>query len=212
MAISSNATGLRPGVCTSTTRPTTPYTGQLIYETDTGYLRVWDGSAWDYLSAKQDVVPFYVTSGSSSGEASTVNISTKPWNMPWGIVGTPVTITSSQGSITAVTDITGASITFTAVANRRYKANWQGLMNSTVAGDGFNVFMTDSSNAIQQQCIFYLGTVNDYSFHAEYVFSLGAGSVTRKLRSQRQYGSGTGTLVAGGSYSTQFWIEDIGPS
>lgn len=54
MAISSNATGLRPGVCTSTTRPTTPYTGQIIYETDTGYLRVWDGSAWDYLSAKQD--------------------------------------------------------------------------------------------------------------------------------------------------------------
>lgn len=54
MAISSNATGLRPGVCTSTTRPTTPYTGMLIYETDTGYLRVWDGSAWDYLSQKQD--------------------------------------------------------------------------------------------------------------------------------------------------------------
>lgn len=54
MAISSNATGLRPGVCTSTTRPTTPYTGQIIYETDTGYLRVWDGSAWDYLSQKQD--------------------------------------------------------------------------------------------------------------------------------------------------------------
>lgn len=54
MAISSNATGLRPGVCTSTTRPTTPYTGQIIYETDTGYLRVWDGAAWDYLSQKQD--------------------------------------------------------------------------------------------------------------------------------------------------------------
>lgn len=54
MAISSSASGLRPGVCTSTTRPTTPYTGQIIYETDTGYLRVWDGSAWDYLSQKQD--------------------------------------------------------------------------------------------------------------------------------------------------------------
>ncbi len=54
MPISSNNVGLRPGVCTSTTRPTTPYTGQVIYETDTGYLRVWDGSAWDYLSQKQD--------------------------------------------------------------------------------------------------------------------------------------------------------------
>lgn len=53
MAISSNATGLRPGVVTSTTRPTAPYTGQIIYETDTGYLRVWNGSVWDYLSQKQ---------------------------------------------------------------------------------------------------------------------------------------------------------------
>jgi hypothetical protein len=54
MSISNIRTGLRPGVCTSTTRPGTPYTGQIIYETDTGYLRVWDGSAWDYLSQKQD--------------------------------------------------------------------------------------------------------------------------------------------------------------
>lgn len=54
MSISSSATGLRPGVCTSTTRPTTPYTGQIIYETNTGYLRVWDGANWDYLSQSQD--------------------------------------------------------------------------------------------------------------------------------------------------------------
>jgi hypothetical protein len=54
MSISNLATGLRPGVVTSTTRPTSPYTGMIIYETDTGYLRVWDGSAWDYLSQKQD--------------------------------------------------------------------------------------------------------------------------------------------------------------
>lgn len=53
MTITSNVTGLKPGVCLSTNRPTTPYTGQVIYETDTGYLRVWNGSAWDYLSLKQ---------------------------------------------------------------------------------------------------------------------------------------------------------------
>ena len=57
MAISSANTGLRAGVCTSTTRPTAPYTGQIIYETDTGYLRVWDGAAWDYLSQWQATVP-----------------------------------------------------------------------------------------------------------------------------------------------------------
>ena len=54
MSISSKATGLRPGVCTSTTRPSSPYTGFIIYETDTGYLRVWDGANWDYMSKSQD--------------------------------------------------------------------------------------------------------------------------------------------------------------
>jgi hypothetical protein len=66
MSISSSATGLRPGVCTSTTRPTNPYTGQIIYETDTGYLRVWDGSAWDYFLPKQDGIPGSYTDYSSS--------------------------------------------------------------------------------------------------------------------------------------------------
>lgn len=37
---------IQPGVCTSTTRPASPYTGQCIYETDTNRLYVWNGSAW----------------------------------------------------------------------------------------------------------------------------------------------------------------------
>jgi len=37
---------VKPGVCTSTTRPGSPYTGQIIYETDTTLAKVWTGSAW----------------------------------------------------------------------------------------------------------------------------------------------------------------------
>ena len=50
MAISNNSTGLRPGVCTSTTRPTAPYEGQMIYETDTDLTYVYGGSAWQQVS------------------------------------------------------------------------------------------------------------------------------------------------------------------
>jgi hypothetical protein len=39
---------IKPGVCTSTTRPTVPYEGQLIYETDTGKVASWNGSSWVY--------------------------------------------------------------------------------------------------------------------------------------------------------------------
>ena len=47
---------LKPGVCTSTTRPTNPFTGQTIYETDTLLAKVWTGSAWeDYPAGKANL-------------------------------------------------------------------------------------------------------------------------------------------------------------
>ena len=92
--------GLQNGVCTSETRPTTPYTGQLIYETDTGLLRVWNGSAWG--SPKLDnpltvrsgstdrVVPFAMAAGSSGF----VNASTATVTFPAGrFTATPMVTT-----------------------------------------------------------------------------------------------------------------------
>ena len=37
-------------VCTSTTRPSTPFEGQRIYETDTNRELLYDGSGWDRLT------------------------------------------------------------------------------------------------------------------------------------------------------------------
>lgn len=74
MAISSNTTGLRSGVCTSTTRPTAPYEGQMIYETDTNRVLIWDNSAWIVVnggaSGYQLVQTITYTSGSTFSKAS----------------------------------------------------------------------------------------------------------------------------------------------
>jgi hypothetical protein len=40
----------RPGVCTSTTRPASPYEGQTVYLTDTDLLQIWNGSSWRTLA------------------------------------------------------------------------------------------------------------------------------------------------------------------
>jgi hypothetical protein len=37
---------IQPGVCTSSTRPASPFEGQYIYETDTNRTLVYDGGAW----------------------------------------------------------------------------------------------------------------------------------------------------------------------
>jgi hypothetical protein len=41
---------LKQGVCTSTTRPASPYTGQVIFETDTKQTLVYSGAAWVMLT------------------------------------------------------------------------------------------------------------------------------------------------------------------
>lgn len=48
--------GFKPGVCTSTTRPTNPYEGQLIFETDTDSVAFWDGSYWRYIEARKNLL------------------------------------------------------------------------------------------------------------------------------------------------------------
>jgi hypothetical protein len=37
---------IQPGVCTSTTRPATPFEGQAIFETDTDRMLIWNGTTW----------------------------------------------------------------------------------------------------------------------------------------------------------------------
>jgi hypothetical protein len=37
---------VQPGVCTSSTRPASPFEGQAIFETDTDRMLIWNGTAW----------------------------------------------------------------------------------------------------------------------------------------------------------------------
>ena len=41
---------VKPGVCTSATRPASPYDGQVVYLTDTDQTLVWDGTQWTVLA------------------------------------------------------------------------------------------------------------------------------------------------------------------
>jgi|688.fasta_scaffold51877_2 hypothetical protein len=73
MAISNNSTGIRTGVCTSTTRPTAPYDGQVIYETDTKLMRVYavSTSTWNFIAPQLKML------AGTSNSTSLVNIGDK---------------------------------------------------------------------------------------------------------------------------------------
>lgn len=97
MTISATTRGLRPGVCTSTTRPGSPFDGQLIYETDTNRVAVYDTNTW-----------VYKTPASTTGSVLQVVHATKTDTFSAAV---------GVGSTTAVTGFT-ASITPSATSSR----------------------------------------------------------------------------------------------
>ena len=78
MPISNLGNGLRTGVCTSTNRPTTPYEGQVIYETDTDLSYIYNGSSWQQVSGGTAVGNsglVYVTSATIPALSTSVSVS-----------------------------------------------------------------------------------------------------------------------------------------
>lgn len=197
MGVSSSigSLGFKPGVCTSSSRPGAPYTGQVIYETDTGYLRVWDGAAWDYVAQSLD-----------------------NWNMPRGLVTTTSGGTNSLGYKVIATqtinagntdDLTGSSMTFTAVSGRLYRMALTCYVASTSASGVASLYVTDASNNILGNSpVNITNSVGVATATISYIFTA-SGSTTRKLR----VASTTGNNSFGSTNSTvTVTLEDIGPS
>lgn len=103
MGISNVSNGLRPGVCTSTTRPTAPYLGQLIFETDTFNILFWNGSAWQgAISAPAGTVNPFAGSSAPSGwllcDGRSTGISRTTYAGLFAVIGT--TYGAGDGSTT----------------------------------------------------------------------------------------------------------------
>jgi len=146
MAISNNSTGIRTGVCTSSTRPTAPYEGQHIYETDTDLTYVWGGSAWQQVSGGTAVGNsglVYVSSGSFTG-STTFDVTGFSSNylfyeLKMFIAGTQaVTGQLVSGSTVRNTNYYGSS--FYSSYSTAY-----GILD--VRGNGSNFFVTDTNSA-----------------------------------------------------------------
>jgi hypothetical protein len=78
------STVIKPGVCTSTNRPASPYDGQVIYETDTDRAMVYNGTSWVVLSTGRTNPSGFdlLTSGSfttSSGVSLPINTFTSTY-------------------------------------------------------------------------------------------------------------------------------------
>ena len=116
---------------------------------------------------------------------------------------------TANSGFTTITDITGMSITFTAVANRLYKATFSGTVDQNATATT-QFFITDGSNSAQARYD-NTATAGQSIITFSYLFTASAGSVTRKIRAFVSGGAAT-MLHTAGSYQYGFIIEDMGPA
>jgi hypothetical protein len=188
----------KAGVCTLTTRPASPYEGQMIYETDTDMVAIWNGTAWRYIA------------------------STTPTN---GTVLQVVrsTLTSDRNTTsTSYTDVTDASVTITPKSTSSsiiVIASFLGIVVNSASGHNLGSYqITDSANTglsgATNQSIGALNYTNVNGYFYAPVTMMGfvspnsISAQTYKLRFQ-SFSAATTTYVAGATTTTQLFAIEL---
>ena len=129
--------------------------------------------------------------------------------LPWGVMGTAVRTAGDLTLTTTIQDLTGMSITFTAVAGRLYRASWAASAQKNTTAGYTQISFTDSANAFYGYSLAYTVNGNYVNLSGVSVISgLTAGSKTFKLRGITE--NNTATLLAQATGPLQFMIEDMG--
>jgi hypothetical protein len=133
-----------------------------------------------------------------------------PKNTSWGYL-TQATKSVTQ-SVTTEADLSGLSITWTAVANRKYRItvffSGAGLTGSGVT----SVYITDSSNNKLSEFICYSVNGEYLSGTSTVIVSPSAGSVTYKARAFSNQGFNFYSTAVRTELAPFINVEDIGPA
>lgn len=130
--------------------------------------------------------------------------------IPRGVMGYTAKTTEQTG-ITTVVDITGLSVTFTAVAGRRYRVTLQALVFSSVANDIVQIQIRDGSGTVLNLSqVLAPSTTFGVSAACQFVTNGWSGSTTVKAAALRNSGTGSVTFDAGATYPAYILVEDIG--
>ena len=131
-------------------------------------------------------------------------------NLPFGTAGYVSLTSLSQTGITTATDITGATITFTAIANRPYLIVHHGYHNITAANATLNVNIMEGATTLDQTYSAAItaslgGSVTGFS-----IKTFTAGSHTIKLNCSLAGGTGTISAQGTATFPYTFGIIDLG--
>jgi hypothetical protein len=123
----------------------------------------------------------------------------------WGEVGYAA-VTSGSVMASSATDVSGLTVTWTAVASRRYRTTV--FISSIFTGSACTIYLTDSSNNIKQRANH--GQTGSWPTGLSFVESGISGSVTRKVRASSTPAGDQ--IHADATYPAFILVEDIGPA
>ena len=176
-----------PTIVTSSTRPSNPFAGQMIFETDTGKVLHYYGSTLGWLPN---------------------------WAVPWGEVAFLAKTSDFTTSSTSYVDITGFNVTWTAINGRRYEISLNGGVDLITTATSIQCAITDNSNVVlNERNVFYNTTT--FNEIMEFTFRTPgneSGSLTRKGRMLVGAGTATGAFRGSANHPSMLSVWDIGPA
>jgi len=194
------SSAIKPGVCTSTTRPSVPFEGQLIYETDTDRVAAYNGSAWVYTHSSGLVLISSTTIGNAVASVTVSNAFSETYDNYKIIISGGVASTATYLKLTL-----GATATNYYYAGVFTSANWGlslagdsaanaahfvggGATTTSLSGSielfapnlakatTYNTIYSDMRTAGTQQ--FYGGYLNNSTQYTAFTLTTAAGTVT----------------------------------
>jgi hypothetical protein len=133
-------------------------------------------------------------------------------NLPFGVAGYVSLTSLSQTGITTATDITGATITFTAVANRPYAIFYHGYHNTTANNVTVGVLLLEGATTLDQAYGSATNATLGTTVTGFAIRTFTDGSHTVKLQCVLAAGTGTITAEATATLTYDFVVIDLGSS
>ena len=135
--------------------------------------------------------------------------------LPWGIMATATASSTNQTGITAVADVTGCSVTFTAVANRYYMVFGFAVVSSSAGSPALQQLTVTNSAASTTYALeithFTIGGGNLVTADCQSTpFTLTAGSNTLKLRFGQSGGDTATYTVNNSTRPASIAVFDLG--
>lgn len=130
--------------------------------------------------------------------------------LPWGVVGTPFSSTSSSSGFTAnaTTDMT---MSVTVDSTRLYKVCLHSRWSITGTPGAWSVNFHSGGTLVDRLGNINEGSATDGVLDCACLWSPSSGTVTLDVRVVEVSGASTLTLVGAANVTRYLWVEDIGP-